>query len=536
MLLAALGSGWAGAGRAEIPPAGPGEHGTGLLPEDETSYRGFPAVARYRAFLPPEHDLSRWFPPPGAQGAQSSCVGWAVGYGMRSYYENRRQGYPESGGTVRLSPSFIYNQLKTGEDCQTGTRISDALTLLQTTGTVPLTEFPYDRQSCSRRPGPELVSEARQFRIADWSRVDTARLDDLKGQLFRGNPVVISFRINDTFHHLAGNQIYDDSGPDGDGHAMVVVGYSDPRGAFRLFNSWGTKWGDNGLGWVSYSAFQARTRAAFVARIDGAAPLAQTPAQTPPTQTPIPANTPKPRPEPRPEPVAPAVNAERLKAQLAGIPCSGLRVGRDGERTLVRGFVGRETDRERALELIAAEPGGAAVQAELAVLPWPQCEAHQTFAQALARPEGLSIRLVNAAGSPPVLGGGDSLELEIHTPSFPSHLYVVYIQAVGDTVFLMTPGSAGNALWPPGSRVTVGGGRNGQPRLIVDEPYGAEMILVLAADEPAFGSTLPASLTEREFLSLFRSTLLTGPVQKGGRPGTPHMAAASLRLTTRARR
>lgn len=34
-------------------------------------------------------DLSRWFPPAGDQGRQSSCVAWALSYGAMSYRRNR---------------------------------------------------------------------------------------------------------------------------------------------------------------------------------------------------------------------------------------------------------------------------------------------------------------------------------------------------------------------------------------------------------------------------------------------------------------
>jgi len=33
---------------------------------------------------------------------------------------------------------------------------------------------------------------------------------------------------------------------------MILVGYSDDRGAFKVMNSWGTQWGNGGFGWISY--------------------------------------------------------------------------------------------------------------------------------------------------------------------------------------------------------------------------------------------------------------------------------------------
>ncbi len=36
---------------------------------------------------------------------------------------------------------------------------------------------------------------------------------------------------------------------------MVVIGYNDTKNAFKVMNSWGTKWGDNGFAWIDYANF-----------------------------------------------------------------------------------------------------------------------------------------------------------------------------------------------------------------------------------------------------------------------------------------
>ena len=39
------------------------------------------------------------------------------------------------------------------------------------------------------------------------------------------------------------------------GHAVLIVGYDDEKDAFKIVNSWGSDWGDEGYGWVSYDFF-----------------------------------------------------------------------------------------------------------------------------------------------------------------------------------------------------------------------------------------------------------------------------------------
>ena len=41
-----------------------------------------------------------------------------------------------------------------------------------------------------------------------------------------------------------------------DCHAMLVVGYDDEYRAFKVVNSWGTGFGDEGFVWIDYVAFE----------------------------------------------------------------------------------------------------------------------------------------------------------------------------------------------------------------------------------------------------------------------------------------
>ncbi|MEI6558363.1 MAG: C1 family peptidase [Rhodospirillaceae bacterium] len=553
--------------------------GTGLEFEPEPVYRSFPAVGTYRAFLPPAADLSRFLPAVGSQGHQSSCVAWATSYGLRSYYENRRNG--GAGSAPALSPAFIYNQIKSRTaNCLAFTSIPDALNLMKQVGTLPLSEFPYDPASCSRLPEPRQLAQARSFRINDWKRLDVARLDDIKGQIFAGNPVVIGMLVNRGFSQLRGSSVFEDTNTDGSGHAMLAVAYDDRKGAFKLFNSWGRNWGDQGFGWVDYDTFQTRVRSAFVMQVPmGASPAPETrppapaPARPPASYTPAPSPAPAPKPAPasvpKPAPtvaplvvtkappaLAPAtptpapapaptpapatrVSAADLNARLAEIPCSMLRAEpAAGDRMTVRGFVGKRSDRDRVAEVLRDEAGIRSPALDVAVMPWPQCEVRLTFAPALSRPAGLSIAIRSAggaaAGTRPVLGNGAPLVLDVTTPAFPSYLYVIYLQVGGEAAFIQTPTMTEGRPWPPGSRVVIGDGNEGRTGLAIGEPFGEEMILAVAAPFPLTSTELPATMTEREFLSLFRRTLLGHGTRGVTVVRADQAAAAYALLTTRA--
>jgi outer membrane protein assembly factor BamB len=55
-------------------------------------------------------------------------------------------------------------------------------------------------------------------------------------------------------------------------HAVLIVGWDDAKRAWKIKNSWGTKWGSGGFAWVAYGAYQIGTGTTWVQA--GVAPAA----------------------------------------------------------------------------------------------------------------------------------------------------------------------------------------------------------------------------------------------------------------------
>ena len=107
-------------------------YATGAVFETEADLAGKPRTSLFRNYLPPSVDLTERFPTPGRQGDQSSCVGWAVGYAARSYYNSPPRGGPRLKAEQIPSPAYIYDAIRDSDDsCDSGTQISDALDLLK---------------------------------------------------------------------------------------------------------------------------------------------------------------------------------------------------------------------------------------------------------------------------------------------------------------------------------------------------------------------------------------------------------------------
>lgn len=569
-----------------------------------------PLMLRFQDYLPEEVDLSPKFPTPGDQGQQSSCTAWATAYAMRSYYEGQRRKWNFSSPGQVISPAYIYNKLHDFKgNCDTGTAISEALGVLKSDGAPTLSAYPYFENDCSRPASAQLVRDGSAFRISGWSALDNKRLDDAKGQLARGHPVVFGMEVSDEFESLTGRRVYDDvTSPRTGGHAMVLVGYSERRQAFKVMNSWGTDWGDGGFGWVSYRAVRQLSDLMFVMEVPELVAPQPTPAPSPPPPAPIvvappspppvvappqpappvvvtpPVVTPPPpvvkpqptppvvapppvvvappQPQPAPPPVVvppkpappapvvvppppvvvappppapppPVVVAppspqpkpvvippvasvqKQVAARTRELQCARVNAKVGADRVVqLRGFAGYAKELAKLETDVAAMPGVRRVDSKITLYPWPQCEVFLNFADALKTPRGLNAKLRGASARN--FSGGDSLSIDVVTPAYPSYLYVTYLQASGDAANLYWPEGKFPKALPPNTRLTFGGGANGEPVYRIAPPFGDEIVVIVASASPLFQEELPDTATSRDYLTSFRKSFLTRPKGGGG--------------------
>ena len=539
-----------------VVQAQPFAKGLILLPAKE--YESLPAVPRFRDFLPSSADLSAWLPGVGHQGTQSSCTAWATTYYMRSYYVNRDGG--NTGRSQSLSPAFVYNQLAPpGTGCSEGLYIRRALDFLKSRGAPPMESFPYAMSSCAAVPSQSVDQQAGNFRIRDWKRLDRGKLDDVKGEVAAGNPVVIAMLLPPSFVAHKGSAPYDDITPSQDAHAMTVVGYDDNRRAFRLINSWGVGWGDRGYAWISYRAFQSDVPEAYAARVDTPPPKPQPvivapPKPEPPKPPPVVVEPPKPEPPkpqpvivepPKPEPPKPSPvvvqppkpeppkpppviveppkpvptlrDIERQVNALAkDMRCADVRAILRGNQLSVSGFVGDQADALKLRDLVSSVSEG--VKLDVQHRPWPQCETLLTLAKPLEESAGLGLSIVK-----PQLREGDALSFQVTSPAYAAYLYVSYLQADGQVVHLRRYADQGNKPLPAGTRLTLGG--KGE-YMISGPTFGQESLVVVASATPLLALDRPQEETEREYLTEFRLAILAQQRVKG------KVSAAFLPITT----
>ena len=218
--------------------------------------------------------------------------------------------------------------------------IGSAFRLLETEGALSLANYPYDESQC-QPPSDAQQSRADDFRISGWvylrpdlSRArdeKQARLNAVRQELAFGHPVVIGVDVTTTF--FEGKGVWTGNGsetcgnePCG-GHAVTLTGYDDRERRFKFVNSWGTRWGDSGFGWMSYDAYLNQVDEAYAMRVPD-------------------------EPEP-PEPL-PTPTPEDFGSDLPGIDCGGLIIERKGRRFDITGFAGSQADIDKLRRAVPA--------------------------------------------------------------------------------------------------------------------------------------------------------------------------------------
>ncbi len=171
------------------------------------------------------------------------------------------------------SPAWTYNYTNGGQN--NGTVLSNAYNVLQYQGAMLWNDMPHSATSSSTYSFAlptdlTKMTEALHYRagIKTCDATSTSNINAIKQQLADGHVAVV--RTNSSSWVIEKNDdgeyfILCNAGEGG--HAVTVVGYDDEieitvngvtlTGAFKIANSWGDQWRNNGYIWVSYDALNA---------------------------------------------------------------------------------------------------------------------------------------------------------------------------------------------------------------------------------------------------------------------------------------
>jgi C1A family cysteine protease len=248
---------------------------TGWLAEDEgldSIEEG--AILDDNTSLPPSFSLESKFPPIGDQGQYGTCVAWATGYNLKTALNAIDKGWSStelSNKANQTSPKdlwFAIGKSDKGTNCG-GTNFEPAMDALISKGADNLSTVPYNNMgNCSGTSSGNANNKLGKYRKIAYNKSlsgsgsgnDGMTLENFKGYLSQGRPILLGARLGDRFMSwnnasVISSDTYNDPGMQHAYHAMVVVGYDDSKSAFRVRNSWGNDWGDKGSIWVDYNFF-----------------------------------------------------------------------------------------------------------------------------------------------------------------------------------------------------------------------------------------------------------------------------------------
>lgn len=241
-----------------------------------------------------DNSTSKYFPAIGNQGSIGSCTTFAQVYYQMSYEVNKNLDRAATAENT-LAPLFVYSLINGGVD--EGSYTTDCYSVLQYIGAVEYGDYNNDSCYTNWNASEKLWSKTSNYRISSYkyfshnigttgyevSSNDDSDLDLMKTALSNGEILTLSTtsrgwrytsilknsKAPENNKYLDECAIYRVDQASG-GHRVAIVGYDDDiwidindnsqvddgeMGAFKMVNSWGESYKNDGFCWVAYDAF-----------------------------------------------------------------------------------------------------------------------------------------------------------------------------------------------------------------------------------------------------------------------------------------
>ena len=219
--------------------------------------------------VPSSFDLSTepTFPAVGDQASQPSCSAWAATYYAYGFAEATDLGWTEASSGVPgqlMSPAWTYSRVNGGRD--SGSSMDENMFVVRDWGVATLATMPFDDTEYIDWGPPSAFREAPEHRADEVFYIPysgSATIDEIKVLVSEGTLVTFALDALQFSPGFAdGNYILSaaEYSSNNLNHAQTIVGFDDSVaddgevGAFRVVNSWGSEWGEDGFYWFTYEA------------------------------------------------------------------------------------------------------------------------------------------------------------------------------------------------------------------------------------------------------------------------------------------
>jgi hypothetical protein len=185
-----------------------------------------------------------------------------------------------------FDPYYIYSiTFNESNDCGAGLYFNDAFEKLSKIGAKKLFYPPFT--NCGTKWSKEKLintfSYTTPYNIREWYILDVKNpkfLNLTKALISNNYPVIAGFSFVGSMYSYGPENI---NGVKSDGlwdpseleeieggHALCIIGYDDYKfgGSFKIVNSWGRDYGDDGYMWVTYSDYLSFAKEAYVVELN----------------------------------------------------------------------------------------------------------------------------------------------------------------------------------------------------------------------------------------------------------------------------
>ncbi len=125
-----------------------------------------------------------------------------------------------------------------------------------------------DYGAYTARPG-HCKPVSQLVKIKGWGYCETgargpASTQSIKDAMASKGPISVAIAADSAFMNIRPGSVFKGTGSRSINHEVILVGWDDEKGAWKLRNSWGTGWADSGYCWIVYGANGVGTDAAWV--------------------------------------------------------------------------------------------------------------------------------------------------------------------------------------------------------------------------------------------------------------------------------
>lgn len=248
-----------------------------------------------------DNTKNKYFPAIGNQGSIGSCGSWAMTYLQASYTFNKARDLDGKDTRNVMSPMWTYNMTNQGGN--NGTTLVDIVYILSEIGAVSLEDVPAYTTTYNKYQYGDLHARDGLWLKAQENKINDAFIVDLKteeqktpitspddtdldtikmlldsGEILTASSYAYKWKtekiqanaeVPGNEEHVGEQIITRNDGYQYGGHRITIVGYDDDiwadinkngvveegeKGAFKIANSWGEDWGDDGCIWFSYDS------------------------------------------------------------------------------------------------------------------------------------------------------------------------------------------------------------------------------------------------------------------------------------------